>query len=399
MNIEGTEQSEFRSGWPIVLSAAAGSGLGVSALLTYTAGLFVKGLENELGLSRTEFGLGVFGATLSVALAGIFVGRLVDREGPRRAAGFGALFLALGFVAMATLVRSPIGYVAGMLMTGLLASGSSPVPYARAVSHAFARRRGLALGLMQMGIGISAALVPPGLGLTIALYGWRAGYAALACIALLGLLPALLGLPRNATRQDAPREGRAPIAKSREFWLMLTGFATMALAFAGMLPHFVPMLIDLGVSPLRASVLAGLIGISVIVVRAVVGWLADLVHAPWIAAFTCLICAAGCLILSLGGAAAAPIGAISLGAAMGAEADLVGFLVARYFPLMSYGRIYALQYAAFMTAAGTGPLWVGAVADATGGYREALLISAALLTLAIVPFLLLPKYSREVDPG
>jgi MFS family permease len=391
MNIEGTDKSEFRSGWPIVLAATAGSGLGVSALLTYTAGLFVNGLEAEIGLSRTEFGLGVFGATLSVALASIFVGRMVDLEGPRRAAGLGALFLAIGFAAMATLVHSPVTYVGLMLITGLLASGSSPVPYARAVSHAFARRRGLALGLMQMGIGISAALVPPSLGLVISQGGWRAGYFALAGVALLGLLPAMLALPKNATRQDVSRADRTPIARSREFWLMLVGFATMALAFAGMLPHFVPMLIDLGVSPLRAAFLAGLIGLSVIVVRVAVGWLADLVHAPWIAASACLLCAAGCLLLSFGGAAAAPVGAIALGAAMGAEADLVGFLVARYFPLASYGRIYALQYAAFMTAAGTGPLWVGAVADATGGYHAALIISAVLLTLAIVPFLLLPK--------
>lgn len=389
-------KNEFRSGWTTVLAAAAGSGLGVSALLTYTAGLFVKGLEADIGLTRTQFGLGVFGATLSVALAGVVVGRLVDREGPRRAAMFGALFLGCGFIAMSTLVGSPLTYVVAMMMTGMLASGSSPVPYARAVSHAFARRRGLALGLMQMGIGISAALIPPALGFVIATYGWRTGYQMLACVALVGLVPALFGLPKVMPGPGGRQANVVPIAKSRNFWLMLTGFATMAIAFAGMLPHFVPMLNDQGVSPVRAAALAGLIGVSVIMVRAVVGWLADIVHAPWIAACACLICAAGCLILALGGAAAAPVGAIALGAAMGAEADLVGFLVARYFPLASYGRIYSLQYAGFMIAAGAGPLWVGVVADRAGGYRAALMISASLLAVAIIPFLLLPKSTPTI---
>lgn len=396
----GMAENEFRRGWPIVLASASGAGFGVSALLTYPAGLFVKGLEAEFGLTRTTFGLGVFGATLSVALSSIIIGRIVDREGPRRPAMIGALFLAFGFIVLATLVRSPAAYVMVMLLTGLLAAGSSPVPYARAVSRSFVRRRGLALGFMQMGIGVSAALVPPILGHVIAAQGWRAGFLLLACLAVLGLLPGwFIGRGAHVDHASA-RQDVAPVAvaSSPSFWLMLAGFSTMAFAFAGLLPHFVPMLIDAGMDPVGAASLAGLIGVSVIVVRVLIGWLADLVHAPSIAACACLLCALGCLTLYFGGTAAAPVGAIALGAAMGAEADLVGFLVARYFPLAAYGRIYGLQYAAFMTAAGAGPLWVGAVADDAGGYGMALLISAALLVVAIVPFLLLPKRSAALDP-
>ena len=265
----GEREGEFRDGWKIVFAAAAGSGLGVSALLTYTAGLFVKGMEAEIGLSRTMFGLGVFGATLSVAIGGIYAGRLVDREGPRRIAALGVLFLAAGFIVLATLTQVPIAYVGSMIFTVLFAAGCSPVPYARTVSLAFKRRRGLALGLMQMWIGLSAALVPPLLGWIIASHGWRSGYAALAGLALLGLIPALVGLPRRSPTREGLRSDDLPanIHKSRVLWLLLIGFAMMAVSFAGMLPHFVPMLIDLGVGPLHAASLAGLMGVSVIVVR------------------------------------------------------------------------------------------------------------------------------------
>ncbi len=52
---------------------------------------------------------------------------------------------------LATLTWVPIAYLGSMIFTGLFAAGCSPVSYARTVSLAFKRRRGLGLGLMQMG--------------------------------------------------------------------------------------------------------------------------------------------------------------------------------------------------------------------------------------------------------
>ncbi len=49
---------------------------------------------------------------------------------------------------------------------------------------------------------------------------------------------------------------------------------------------------------------------------------------------------------------------MTLGFAMGAELDLMGFLVARYFGLAEFGRIYGWLYGAFIFASGLGPLWV-----------------------------------------
>ena len=74
------------------------------------------------------------------------------------------------------------------------------------------------------------------------------------------------------------------------------------------------------------------------------------------------------------------------------QLDLMGFLVARYFGLAQFGRIYGWLYGAFIFASGLGPLWVGALRDATGNYALALEISVVGLLLACVGFLLLPRY-------
>src|SRR5690606_35636124 len=99
----------------------------------------------------------------------------------------------------------------------------------------------------------------------IAQHGWRSGFLALADIAALGVLPALL-LPRRRDPRAAdtvadPAAAFASIRASRAYRVQWLAFTSMALAFAGMLAHFVPMLIDGGVSVARAGAIAGLIGV------------------------------------------------------------------------------------------------------------------------------------------
>lgn len=381
---------EFRRGWPTVLAASAGVGLGIAGLLTYTAGIFAKDLEAAIGLSRTALGGAFFLSTIALAAALPLVGWLVDRFGPRWPAAGGAVALAGGFWAMGTIVHDVPGYMVAMAAIGLLAACSAPVAWTRAVNAVFVHERGLALGLTQLGIGIAAMVVPPVLAGIVAGQGWQAGYRTLALIALAGVVPAL-ALPRGETRAAAAAAVAGSADDRRTFLLLLAAFGAMALAFAGLLPHFVPMLREAGMPPQTAGAVAGLIGASVIVSRIVVGWLADRIEPPRIAAVCCALCALGCLALSIGGAGLAWIGALALGTAMGAEADLVGYLTARYFGLARYGRLYAIQYASFMLMAGLSPLWVGALADRGGGYTMPLLVTVAGLAVAAALFLRLPK--------
>ncbi|MCW2335771.1 MFS family permease [Sphingobium sp. B2D3A] len=384
--------SEFRHGWPVVLAAACGSGLGIAGLLTYSAGIFAKDLESAIGLSRTTLGAAFFLATVALAIALPIAGWLIDRVGPRWPAVAGSLALSGGFALLGTVVHSVAGYMSVMAGIGLLAACSSPVAYTRAVNAVFDRARGLALGLTQVGIGISAAVVPPALAIIVAERGWQAGYLALAAIAAMGVIPAL-SLPNLRSPRTPDRAGGMARAQMRSplYLLVLASFGMMALSFAGLLPHFVPMLRESGLDARTAGSLAGLIGGSVIVSRVVVGWLADRVPAPRIAAACCALCALGCIALATGGATLAWVGAIALGTAMGAEADLIGYLTARYFGITHYGALYAVQYASFMLLAGLGPLWVGALADATGGYNAPLWVAAAGLGVSILLFLRLPN--------
>jgi cyanate permease len=95
------------------------------------------------------------------------------------------------------------------------------------------------------------------------------------------------------------------------------------------------------------------------------------------------------------GSGGAPVAAIALGAAMGGEIDLIGFLVARHFPLAAFGRIYGFQYAGFILGAGLSPLWMGAIRDSQDSYFLALSGCSALIAVAALLFLFLPHGQRE----
>jgi MFS family permease len=92
-----------------------------------------------------------------------------------------------------------------------------------------------------------------------------------------------------------------------------------------------------------------------------------------------------------------PAAAVMVGFAMGAEVDLVGYLVARYFGMRAYGIIYGCQYTAFLMGTALGPLIAAAVYDAHGSYAPALYGSAADLGVAALLGARLPQLRAAAE--
>lgn len=175
------------------------------------------------------------------------------------------------------------------------------------------------------------------------------------------------------------------------FWLLGGIFFLASLGFGGFIVHFVGMLVEAGVSPKDAALTSGLIGVSVVVFRLLAGLLVDRVFAPWVGAVAFAASAIGCALITYLPAQAA-IGAVLIGAAMGAEVDLVSYLVVRYFGLRHYGAIYGAQYASFLIGTGLSPMIMGFAADYYGSFRPIQLAAITCLVLAALAMLLLPRF-------
>lgn len=381
--------AEFAAGWPIVLGAVLGIGVGVVALPTPLIGFSMSQWQAEFGWTRTQISLGPLIIVSSLALTAPIIGWVSDRIREAWIAMFALAALAIGFMLFRRIGPDVRDYYVGCAALALSASGASTLIYARVISAAFVRGRGLALGIAMTGNGLTGVVLPLLMVPFIAEHGWRSGFKSVAVLVLIavpvvGLLLSRAGRSSSAASMLAPsKEGVELSAALRMplMWWMVVCFALISLAAAGIYFHFVAFLTDAGMSPQKIGTTAGMIGVSLIVSRIVSGFLLDRFRAPYVAAIMMIVSAIGIAALAIGGSGAAILGAWAIGLAIGCEIDLIGYFTARYFGMRAYGRIYGIQYSACLVGGALSPLLYGAAVDASGSYRTVLLAAALVLII------------------
>src|SRR5262249_35015598 len=141
------------------------------------------------GWNREAISLGFALAAMTVGASSPFLGRLIDRYGPRRIILPCMTIFGLG-VASFSLLRPGIWqFYATCFAIGLVGNGVAHLAYARSISPWFEKRLGTALAFVMVGAGLGAMILPVIAQAVVTRSGWRAAYAALGAIAL------LLGLP------------------------------------------------------------------------------------------------------------------------------------------------------------------------------------------------------------
>ena len=74
---------------------------------------------------------------------------------------------------------------------------------------------------------------------------------------------------------------------------------------------------------------------------------------------------------------------VLIGFSLGAEADLISFLVSRYFGLRAFGTIYGLLLSAMMLGIAVSPLMFALSYESTGSYSSILAI-AVIVNIAVI---------------
>ncbi|MCW6507841.1 MFS transporter [Lichenifustis flavocetrariae] len=404
--LAGLKAEGGRDGCRATAASALGVGVGLLGLPLLTIGLFMAPLHQEFGWSRAQ----IAGASTCINLATIcaapFVGRLCDRVGVRPVALASLAALTIGYLALAAMNGSLLAYYITWLLMAGGGVGTSGIVWTRAVGTFFERYRGRALGLALTGTAFAALLAPPLIGAIIASLGWRVGYAALGAVTLATIPITVLFFGER--REVGVRLGRlnghsgvelGEAVRSRAFWVIGMSVFFAVLGMGSYLVHFVPLAIDLGVSPGTARGLFAVIGLSMLFGRVAVGTLLDRLNPTRLSAVTLAVPALASLLLA--SHAVQPLGAMTvaaiiLGLSAGAEVDILSFLVARYFGLRAYGAIYGCELMFFAAGSGIGGLLTGAVRDAVGSYEPALIGGVAVFTLAGLTILLLDVLAQPV---
>jgi MFS family permease len=412
-----TEHPKVFYGWWIVIVAGIGLCLGYAPIIVYSFSVFIKPLTQEFHSNRASISLAFTLANLLQGISSPLTGRLADRFGARRVILLSTVSFALLLVS-AHLVSAKLWnlYVfCGLL--GFAGSGPAPIPYVKVISRWFDRRRGLALGLTMFGIGSGAILMPVLAQRLIAVLGWRSTFMVIGLFVLAVSVPivafflkespeemGLLSDGENTTRQFAEKQGSLEgmawrdARRSRAFWLMVGAIILVGASVHGCVLQLAPLLTDQGVSPNRVALAISLLGSALLIGRVGSGYLLDRFFAPRVA--MCLFGAAACGIALLRTGAASGLlflAVFLIGLGMGAEVDIVAYLVSRYFGLRAFGEIYGYAFASYVLAGALGPWLMALGFDRSGSYDSALLGFFVATLLAVVLMTSLGPYRFGPD--
>jgi MFS family permease len=395
----------MRRGWPAVSAGAVGFGLGISGLPFYTAGVFLDPLMHAFGWKAAQVQSGLLVMLWSTMALSPLGGVIADRFGSKRTTCVSAALFGLAFMSLGLTRGSFPLYLLNWGLLALAGAGTLPVVWGRVVSLRFLQRRGLALGLVLAGTGVTGFLAPPLAAALIGAFGWRWAYVDLGALPLLVSAPILaLVLDKDpipaapAPGAAAPLEGadfKTALASPR-FWLIAICVGLAAAGAAGVIPNLVKIIVASGQPRASAVGLASLVGLFVVAGRAASGALMDRFWSPGVAALFLAAPAVGCALLMLDHTmTSAAVAAILIGLAAGAEFDVLAFLIAAYFGLRRYGPIYGAAASVFGFASGATPFLFAFSFDKTGAYDQALTAAAIGFALAGAGLLLLGAYPKS----
>ncbi|ANG64422.1 MFS transporter [Marinobacterium aestuarii] len=383
---------EFRRGWRVLLLGLAGICTSISVGLLYGFGTLVIPLEQAFGWSRGDLQASITFLFAGVAISTQLVGPLYRRFGLRRVAIVSIVLQVIGYAAI-TRIEHSIGwlYLAYFAMP-LVCAGTIAISWTQLVNLWFERNRGLALAVILCGTGLMAVVLPLLLERLIAQFGWQAGFFTLAAMPLLLTLPMALfwlrlpnerasGLPMGA-ETGPPLGGTCyrQVLRSPLYWSFNIALILSVCLTVGMVTNIVPMLQSKGLSAQAASQIFSSFGVSIIAGRLLVGYLLDRYRPILVAAVSLALPAIGCVIFLFGGVqsmALLVLATLCIGASAGAEFDLAAFLMARYFGLRDYARIFGLHLALVTICSGLMPIFFGRLYEAYGGYSALLLCCLA----------------------
>lgn len=420
----------FFYGWVIIAIAFTTVAVGVTSRTAFS--LMLPPILDEFGWERGvaagafSFGFFIF------SILSPFVGRLMDRRGPRIVIELGVLLLAGGMLG-AYLISEPWHlYLTLGLLVGVGSNCMSYTAHSLFLPNWFVRKRAFAISVAFSGAGIGAIVLLPWLQMLIQRDGWRSacwnlGFLALVILVPINLLiwrrPQDIGLRPDgdshpADASTAPRRqavvvdtawasidwtlGRA--LRTARFWWIAFGFFCILFAWYAVQVHQTKYLVEIGFTPLEAAWALALVSVVAIPGQIALGALSDRIGREWVWTASCAgfaVCYAALIAMERGTShVLLYVMVISQGMLGYGLTAVMGPIVAEIFEGPHYGSIFGSITIALSGGGAVGPWVAGIIHDSTGSYRLAFVLAFGLCVLsAVAIWIAAPRKVRRVGLG
>jgi MFS family permease len=388
------------------LPIAAALGYATSVIHIYGLGPYIKPLSVEFGWSRAEVFAGLTIATIIQALLSIPVGMLVDRFGPRLLGVIGILMSAGAFALFSTATGSLGNWYMLWIVMAVATLPVQATVWTSAVASRFEASRGMAFAVTLCEASLAGFIFPWLGGTLIASLGVKAAFAAQAAIWVLIAFPVIFfffkgakDTPKMTTQNAAPSDrfdegiSFAKGLRSTIYLRLLIASLLFTFTIVALTLNFIPILSDRGFGDRSAAGIASIAGLASIAGRLGTGVLLDRFRASIVGSVIFLLPIAGCLILMTSGASVtgATLAALFIGLTLGAEVDVIVYLVTRHFGLKSFGALYGGLLAALSIGTATGPIAAAAIFDTFGDYTRFLWLTISFMVASSLALITLPR--------
>ncbi|MFI8829048.1 MFS transporter [Streptomyces sp. NPDC053431] len=322
------------------------------------------------------------------ALAGIRVGRILDRYGPRAVMTTGSL---LGTASLLLVAVAPNLHVfcAGWALAGLAMATTFYQPVFAALTRWWYPDHVRALTVVTLVGGLASTVFAPLTALLVEHLSWRHTYLALAALLSVLTIPAhalALRAPWPPASPAAPNDAdsTSSVARSRPFWLLAAAFALSAFAMYAVVVALVPLLLGRGYSTPQAAWVLGMGGAGQTLGRTLYATLARRTSAT---VRTTILIALGGLTTAAFAAIPGPyvlliIVSVVAGMVRGNLTLLQATAVTDRWGTTHYGRLSGLLAAPATTTAALAPFASAALTVPLGGYRAMFFLLAAVSVAA-----------------
>lgn len=390
-------------GWPM-LTAVAIAQLVSWGVLYYAFSVVVVPMHQQLHWSMVELTGAYSLMLLSMGLAAMPFGRIIDRHGPRwlmSSCSVAAVCLVVAWSQVTTLW----GLYAVMLGIGVTCAGVLYEPAFAIVAVWFRRYRGRALALLTFWGALASVVFIPFTTWLITQWDWRTALVVLA-IVLAGVTipihvlvlrrhPADVGAFPDGESVDLDAESPTLMATSipataavrGQYFMVMTGiFACSTFVGVTLTTHALPLLVAYGHPLATAGWIAALFGLMSLAGRVVVGPLVERVPLWRLAMVLFAVQLLGLAVLYLLGArvGGAVLYMVCAGVGVGTMTILRAAMLADAYGHASYGTIGGAQNLVFMLFRTVAPIGASMWMGYWHGYAALMLLLAGMVVVAMI---------------
>ncbi|MCO5220665.1 MAG: MFS transporter [Thermomicrobiales bacterium] len=405
MSIAKRLEGRIYYGWVIVGTLALTETVSWG-ILFYMFSVFLVPMRDELGWSDATL-TGAYSLGLLVSgFAAPFVGRWIDRRGPRWLMTGGSL-LGVALVLAWSRVGSELGWYLIWVGMGLAMAATLYDPAFTAVAAWFERDRAKAFLLVTIAAGFASTIFLPLAAWLERVQGWQSALVTLAGILfVLAVLPHAIFLRRRPEDLGLSLDGRmrdsspsvtsaaaAPGAELREvlrdsaFWWLALGFALGTLSTVAVALYLIAFLTDRGDSAEFAAFATGLIGAAQVGARILATLVGNRVSHVTLAAIVFGVQAlAVAILLEWEGTAGVLVAVLILGMGRGVMTLSRPAVLIDFYGRRNFGAINGSFAFTQNIARALAPVTAGLAFGVFGGYRPVFwgLGATALVAAALI---------------